>query len=854
MDSFEKKFNDWLKQKIKQHGIVLWYDPDENYSFLLEHLDLGDYPFFRYEGSFFKLRYQIEPLLKKDQKPQMLIYVPLARDKSHFALIEAESAGCYLMPGHPERDFNSSLDVRVFNWYKSRLQQAQLNTILQKIKKGEYDLEDVRRIINNQYQSKHSDLQLVYEKADPLEIIAAFLFEVGKDSDLSKKNGLAIIKSLAEDILSMEVNPNWTVEQTRKQIFTVLLISEFIHQTQLATIPDRLQKIAECPQEVKWTNRLRTIQLLRDQRKATKIYQDMAGAVQDSYGLAQLSVNIDQMLKTETFPFIEVQVIEHGLQLLNVEKADDLQSLLEKRKSGFWAEQPPYNMFWKWLQNGVQFLMVRQNIHQELKGNNWTVEQFFKAYTDPETGWWRLDQLFRFLEENFHSLNLDILNARDRAELARVHLQQMYKDTLYELAEYFQNLIKTQGYNNHKLLYQKQIFNQTIVRQKQQFKKIAYFWVDALRFELGISLFKALKNGADVELDAALGQLPAITSIGMAALLPGAEGQIKLVTDKNYGLGLAIGEHPLFTRADRLAYLKSQLEGENIFEVKLDKLRNPSKKIRTAIEEADIIIITSQEFDQLGEGFEVSIARHLMEEILQTLRTAVHNLLQAGVQYMVITGDHGYLFGNDLTESEKIDEPGGQRISLHRRVWVGKGGKHHPGYLSFKESDFGLNGDFEIVFPTNIACFKTPGGNEAYFHGGISLQELAIPVIMVRPGELRQRLNLKSAFTLTLTSPKITNRLFTVKLDYAPTDIFAPETFRVQLQLQYGSQPAGVVRLAQYGFDQDSNDIILRKNESNLVTIQLEKDDAPMVDLLLIDPETMQPLVQLKEIPVELLI
>ena len=44
--------------------------------------------------------------------------------------------------------------------------------------------------------------------------------------------------------------------------------------------------------------------------------------------------------------------------------------------------------------------------------------------------------------------------------------------------------------------------------------------VDALRYELGVALEKLLADDGPVELEAAYAQLPTITLVGMASLLP----------------------------------------------------------------------------------------------------------------------------------------------------------------------------------------------------------------------------------------------------------------------------------------------------------------------------------------------
>lgn len=52
--------------------------------------------------------------------------------------------------------------------------------------------------------------------------------------------------------------------------------------------------------------------------------------------------------------------------------------------------------------------------------------------------------------------------------------------------------------------------------------------VDALRYELGVALDKLISEDGHVELHAAYAQLPTITPVGMASLLPGARADLSL--------------------------------------------------------------------------------------------------------------------------------------------------------------------------------------------------------------------------------------------------------------------------------------------------------------------------------------
>ncbi len=54
------------------------------------------------------------------------------------------------------------------------------------------------------------------------------------------------------------------------------------------------------------------------------------------------------------------------------------------------------------------------------------------------------------------------------------------------------------------------------------------FLIDAMRYELGVELAKQLNEEGQVEVQAACAQLPTVTPVGMASLLPGAGQSLRL--------------------------------------------------------------------------------------------------------------------------------------------------------------------------------------------------------------------------------------------------------------------------------------------------------------------------------------
>lgn len=251
-----------------------------------------------------------------------------------------------------------------------------------------------------------------------------------------------------------------------------------------------------------------------------------------------------------------------------------------------------------------------------------------------------------------------------------------------------------------------------------------------------------------------------------------------------------------------------------------------------------LIVIRSQEIDSIGEQGSVHLARQVMSQLLPNLREAMRALARAGVARFVVTADHGFLLGEELSEAMKVDPPGGHTVELHRRCWIGRGGAASDHYLRFRAPDLGLGGDLEFAFPRGLGAFKVPGGNQAYFHGGLSLQELVIPVLTLRlpPPSAPEK---GDAYALRLAGERVTNRIFTVTVRYDQGTLLSPRERRVRCVGVVGGKEAALAATAVYGYDPASQEIVLRAGEENHLTLVMQgMEGSGTMVLQLVDAST----------------
>lgn len=840
-----------ITELMEESGIVVWYDPTGFYEKILCRIALPSLPVFQYEGSFFALRHAIEPYLGAMEKQAALIYVPLSRAATHYALIEAECAGCYLEPGHPERRFDTRLEHIAGQILKGVI-PGQVESILSKIKAGEFGLDDIDRLAQAGYATPAAALNLIYDKMDPVDIFCEFLTRPDLDNKVIEKNSGNEILKLAVTVLGYAEEKPADLKQLRQKLLRWLLLNDFMSAFPQGKVPPQMQHIPQPAHNYERKNVFSLVDTLRQRRSAQNCYEEAACAVERTLPLTEMALDAEILLQAQTFSGLENLLLERLGRLLLDDEQTDAVRLLDLCDKRYWAQRPPWNLQWTWLALVQQLLAGAQAMQEELKRAPDT-SAFIQAYCRDERPWHLFDRLFQDMEIRFHSLETSPVGWSDLFERLLVKARQNYSETIRLQAEAFQKAVQKSGFQAEGVLHQRKLFDERIAPLLQQCP-VAFVQVDALRYDLAGRLAQMLPQNIQVQLEPAFGQLPGITAIGMAAALPGTAGLSALADSGKGKIGLRIGNQPLFTREERKKYLQQHVGEGPFYAVELEALQKPRKALREALPKSRFVWVTCQEIDALAENLNALVARGFIEKLLHDLRRGILALFELGIERIVIVADHGFLFGDEAAPGERIDAPGGQTALLHRRVWVGRGGSNHPSYLRVSEKEIDLAGDLELIFPAGVSIFKSPGGNLCFFHGGISLQEMVIPVMTLTAGASPKTTAGRQMVGLFLEKTTITNRVFLVRIKYQSSDLFAPERINVRLVLQSEGKPAGQVLLATPQPENRAAEIVLDKNQEVTVTCALLEQTAPeRIELHLFDADSELLLAQITDIPIQLL-
>ncbi len=290
--------------------------------------------------------------------------------------------------------------------------------------------------------------------------------------------------------------------------------------------------------------------------------------------------------------------------------------------------------------------------------------------------------------------------------------------------------------------------------------RVAVIISDAMRYEVGVSLFEKLQ--ADEKCTASISvmqsMLPSVTRLGMAALLPHRK---LTVVDADNAL---VDDMPTIDLKQREAIL--QREKPKTLVYRFDDIKAMSAtELKQQSASQELIYIYHDQIDARGDALKTqSEVFAACEEAVEEISWLIRRLTSCNTTHMVITSDHGFIYKRDkLTGSDKI---GGIQGASDRYVITNEP-ISESGVCSIPLSSFGTDDTRMVNLPMGSDLFRAPGAGKNYIHGGCSPQETLVPIIDVKTEKAKRETTTATIDLVSLLN-KITNLITT--LDFIQTE------------------------------------------------------------------------------------
>ena len=500
------------------------------------------------------------------------------------------------------------------------------------------------------------------------------------------------------------------------ELWRYVLFSEFAFDLPVP-LPESLNGVPRAPQEARpivddVCNHLRSSP---DSRSA---YIERAEAIESHLDLPSLCHTIDDLGERDTFPFEERTFLKTAIRGITTNDTDATRKALAHQRNSVWLGKGESQAQWELVRAGLSLVEACEDHERQLPEKSRSQANLIDYYLES------LREVDRFQRE-FEQAVGDFVDAHGLMHEIIDQARARYRRLCEKLQFTFMKQLETAGWPPQGRLANADVFDQLVAgRLKESGRKVAYFMVDALRYELGVALEKMLAEDGPVELQAAYAQLPTITLVGMASLLPGAQSALSLSVEAG-DLVPKLGDARVSNVPQRMDVLRKRL-GDRFQEMTLNEFVRGKPKIPETV---DLLVLRSTEIDsQLENNPETALG--LIPRTLKLIRVALHKLRGAGFNEAVIVTDHGFFLNTHAEAGDVCVKPQGNwQINAHDRMMLGDGNADTHNVVMNAEK-LGMRGDAaRVAMPRSMAPYRA---GHLYFHGGASLAEAVVPVLVTR--------------------------------------------------------------------------------------------------------------------------
>ncbi len=847
-----------LDRNLRERRIVVFYDMREEFGPFLDEFEpvgtgLGDLPrvcindtlthVARFEGSFFALKAAVEPVLAAQRPEPLLIYVPGYGKEKLGKLRGQAGSGA----GQSREIWNLLFELDCAGTsYEPTLRQLARLELRRRYTDGDIDemlapesltYHHVVRFLTDDGDGSRSLVKLVLGNGSSEELLCRWLAEEDWDAELEAKQAAPELLKLVQARLGLSLS-DVSLAKARHQTLRYVLVNEF--RSDLASAPPAQLAIVAPPPTKDELNRVRDLAAqLRRAHPAS--YGDVADRIEREFDLPGLRIDAACLGSIDTFRFEEAILLRHAAELIAHADYEAALALVTGRRHSFWVDRSlERSGQWETCRLVAELGREATRIEALLGKNGTTPRSWIENYAG---NWYRADLAQRALESWIARLEEEPEPGLERA-LGLVRRQ--HEQLLREMAEGYTAALSAAGWSVSGVLHQTRIYPELVEPLRG---RVAYFFVDAMRFEMAADLVEQLEGAQELRLLPAVCALPSITPIGMAALLPGASANFSVVEHRGK-LAARIGETVMPALPERMKYLKSVRP--DAVDVDLGELLQKSTRaLEKRLGSASLVVVRSQSIDSLGETDGGLLARQIMDTVIGNIARSVRKLARIGVEHFVITADHGHQFSIPKEEHMLMDKPGGETIDQHRRCWAGRGGQTPAAATRVPGAELGYDSDLDFIFPKGLAVFRA-GGDLAFHHGGPSLQEMVVPVVTLRIPPVANETTSSLRVTLEGYPEELTNRTFGMRI-VAGGDLFSQELIPVRLVLLANGIEVGRCGMAiDAELDRASGVLLAPPGQPVNVAMILSLDEFGKVRIVAQDPTTDAVLGQSEEIEVKL--
>lgn len=663
------------------------------------------------------------------------------------------------------------------------------------------------------------------------EILLALLVPNAKQTEALKtqEGWVAEAKALLEKSLGLKLMTRGkTHSSIADELWRFLLFSEFAFDLP-AYLPDSLSNVPRAPEAAKplvehLCDTIRGSATTRDE------YIARAEAVEEELKVVDACSGIADLGVRSTFPFEERTFLSAAVKALVADDIDAARSIVAAHGGSVWIGKGESQAQWGLVEAGLHLIETCEDADRQLAENARSLDALIAHYAASLREIDRLQREFEQAVGDYVSTDGSVFEVIE-------HCRKRYAKLVEKVQSLFIRHLETAGWPPQGRLSNADVFDSVVAPMlKESGRRVAFIMVDALRYELGVTLHRQLAETEQADIRAACAQLPTVTPVGMASLLPGAGTGLRL-TKESDGFSVTLDGTKIGTVTNRMDTVQARF-GDRFAEGPLDAFVRSKEKVSEAVE---LLVLRTTDIDghleNTPSGTLTTLA--LIHQSLKAIRVAIHRLKQAGFGDVVIATDHGFVLNAHAEAGDVCAKPAGVWTVVHDRALLGEGEADAANFALAAEK-VGIRGDFaKFGGPRSMAPYRK---GLLYFHGGASLQEVVVPVITVRmkQGKQPQMAAAKVSLSYKNGAKRVTTRLPVVDLAVEGENMFSlGETFEILLEAH--DKKGNIVGEAKRGgaVDAATGTVTVKPGGKVQVTIKMALEFEGKFILKALNPVTM---------------
>jgi len=744
-----------INEKFKNSNIVIWYDCKNEFLQEFNLYDEQGVNKIAFEGSFIELRYKIL-LADSELSKKWLIYSNVENRQGF--LTEFEFFG---------DTYIASVKDILERYYRIDFGQFDISTLEERlhILKRLWDIIP-ENVIRSLSQETLDDIVLTngfgYVDISKEYTILKYICETDKYDSILEE---AKIKDKFFEFLSLEYGINVSdfnsKDKIAKYIAESLFQSELIQKSRNKDIRPfgielNTNKIMNCVQLLEtWANHdIYREKFIEYSKRVSEKYMinvlnemelDELFAIEYLYGIEEIlykkleiqifkDVHDSYLIKESLLEYLSGQYVKEekkNYQYSDIEKGIDIESLktqlkdlsvfIDIRRRYYFSKSRIFNK-WNILNNIFQLINMLYKFEEEFKIINSNMDNIISLYET--NNWWKIDLLYRKVQEDYTLID-DFIS-----RLLNFVNKKYYYQYLKPLNEEISNIIENRHNYEFKTDIQLDFWSKYVSNSD---KKTAVIIVDAMRYEMGKEMFSMLNEVENKTIVPLIASIPTITEFGMASLLPNGNTKL-IINEENDTIKIMDGNfnYPLNNKSERIRFFLEISCGNGVVKNLNEIIDIPINSLKSEFESKDRILIFSNEIDEAGHIEDSSI--QMFPGLLNKINSAIKKLVQIDIEKIVVVADHGFILTSGLEEWMKVDIPKDMDNIVKKRRYTITRNRVEGNYITKSAYSVNYNGDLYFNFPRGINVFPVSGGIK-FHHGGISLQELLVPVIVIEKNE-----------------------------------------------------------------------------------------------------------------------